>query len=140
MAAVGSITITDQNVRDKATRPVRKVTLAWTSSAGGAVSGNPTDYISGELVRVVFVPGTAGAQPTNAYDVTLVISGGDGIDLLAGQGSNLANNANTHVKPGVPMKDGTTTTTAGICVDDKLELVVANAGDTKSGQVILYIR
>lgn len=131
----GTLTITDQNIGGP-TRPVRKVTLAWVATAGGAVSGNYTDYLSGEIVRVVFDPGSP--APTNAYDVTLLDE--SGIDLLAGQGGNLSDTATTHVVPGVPLKDGTTTSTMPVQVDDKLQLVVANAGSGGAGAVILYMR
>lgn len=131
----GTVTVTDQKLRS-----CRRISLAWTSDASGDVNGTATDYISGMIARVVFVPGTGGSEPTNLYDVTLRAYSSDGIDLLAGQGANLANNANTHVCPGVPLKDGTTTSVTPIFVDDTLELVVANAGNAKSGTVVLYIR
>lgn len=134
----GSLTITDQVSVDRASRPVRKVTLAWTSSAGGAVSGNLTDYLSGALVRVVFIPGSGGVQPTDLYDVVLL--DGSGLDLLAGQGANLSQSSTTHVCPGVPLKDGTTTSTTQVQIDDQLELQVANAGNAKQGTVVLYLR
>lgn len=139
MAAAGSIVETAQLLYDQVRRPVRTYSLAWTSDASGNVSGIPTEHvISGNIERVVFVPNQSSAQPTSLYDVTLADS--NGIDVLAGQGANLANNANTHVKPGVPMKDGTTTSTAPIAVDEALTLNVSGAGASKQGAVILYVR
>lgn len=134
----GSVAVTKQEHLDRNRRPVWKYTIAWVSDAAGAVSGTLTDYISGEIVRVVFKPDSGGTQPTNAYDVTLLDE--QGVDVLGGQGANLANNATTHVKPGVPLKDGTTTSVAGVHMDDKLELQVANGGDSKGGTVYLYVR
>lgn len=140
----GSVTVTNTTPLRGPGRPIQKINLTWTSSAGGAVSGNAFGPVAGEILRVVFVPNTDASQPTTLYDVTLTIlngdAGDDGLDLLAGQGANLANNANTHVVPGVPLKDGTTTSTRPIAVNDKLDLVVANAGNAKRGQVILYVR
>lgn len=135
----GTVSITYQTARAQGGLGVRKVTLAWTSDASGDVSGSPTTYLTGEILRVVIVP-SGTAAPTTLYDVTLRSYGGDGIDLLAGQGANLSATVASHVKPGVPFKDGTTTATAPIAVDDQLELVVANAGNAKSGTVTLYLR
>lgn len=133
----GSVTITAQNQGASLPRVVRKITLAWTSTAGGAVSGTLTNYISGIIARVVFVPGSAGSQPSDLYDATLLDE--NGLDVLAGQGANLSNATTTHILPGVPFKDGTTTSTAPCWLDDKLELQIANAGNAKSGTVILYV-
>lgn len=147
MANTGTVVETRQELFDQVRRPVRSVTLAWTSDAsgnvtyaltGGGAAGSPGAQISGYLERVVFVPGTGGDQPTNLYSVTL--KDANGIDMLAGQGASLANNANTHVKPSVPMKDGTTTSTAPIALDDVLTLGVSAAGNAKQGTVILYVR
>ena len=77
-------------------------------------------------------------------EATLTILNGDanddGLDLLAGQGANLSQTNKTHITPGVAMKDGTTTTTNRIAVNDLLDLVVANAGNAKSGVVVLYVK
>lgn len=134
----GTLTVTKQSPGRGPGRPVTKIVLAWTSTAGGVVSGNLTDYVSGELVRVVFAPAAGGSQPSDAYDVTLVDEAG--VDVLAGQGGNLSNANTTHVCPGVPHKDGTTTGTRPIALDDRLELVIANAGATKGGTITLYVR
>lgn len=114
-----------------------KHTFDWTSDASGnaaVVSGQP---VSGEIKRVVFVPSTS-AAPTALYDVTLTDS--DAIDVLAGQGADLAASGNTHVCPGVPLDDGTTTSVAQVAVDGVLTLNVSGAGDSKSGKVIVYVR
>lgn len=131
----GSIAITYQEIIQDA---IHKVTLDWLSAAGGTVSANLTKILNGEIERVVFVPDSGGTQPTDQYDVLL--KDDDGLDLLAGQGANLSNAAASHVKPGVPFKDGTTTSTAPIAVAGKLELDVSNAGAAKGGQVIVYLK
>jgi hypothetical protein len=140
----GSVVYTPSNPNRGPSRPVEKVVLAWTSSAGGAVSGNPFGPVSGEILRVVFIPGTAGVQPSNGYSATLIIKNGDGnddgLDLLSGQGASLANNANADVCPSVAMKDGVTTSTTRRAVDDLVDLVVSGAGNAKSGTVVLYVR
>lgn len=109
----------------------------WVSDAGGAAtlaSGTP---VSGTIERIVIVP-SASAAPTNLYDITLTDE--DGIDVLAGQGANLSSSAASHVCPGVPLKDGTTTSAVPIVVDGTLTLNVTNAGDTKAGSVAVYVR
>lgn len=116
---------------------VVRYAIAWTSNSSGAASGT-TDLISGTICKVEFIPGSGGSQPTNAYDATLTDAGG--VDILAGQGADLSNSAASSVVPGVPFKDGTTTTTSPCVIADQLTLSVTNAGDTKSGQVVLYVR
>ena len=132
----GTVTITKQEFHSPF-RPVRKYTFDWVSSAGGAVSGTESDHISGEILRVVFIP-SGTAAPTANYDVTLEDEAGN--DVLGGRGANLSATVTTTVKPGVAFTDGTTTSVAPIAIDDKLELVVANAGNAKAGTVILYVR
>lgn len=143
MANTGSIVENWQDSVNRVARPIRTVSIAWTSDGSGAVTqpltgGKQSGYVSGLIQRVVFVPGTSGVQPTNLYSVTLKDS--SGIDVLSGQGASLSNSANTHIKPSVPMKDGTTTSTAEIAVDDILTLGVTAAGAAKQGTVILYLR
>src|SRR5258708_2022396 len=115
-----------------------RVVLAWTSDASGNVNGLPTGNINGTICKVEFVPGTGGSQPTDLYDVTLTDAAG--VDVLAGQGANLSQTTATAVVPGVSFKDGTTTSAAPCVVAEALTLNVSNAGNAKSGQVILYLR
>lgn len=128
MPATGTTTITYSGTRPK------KVTLAWTSTAGGAVAGTPTVQVRGEIVRVTFVPGTAGNQPTDLYDVTLLDT--SGVDVLAGLGANLSNAAVSHT---CPLIGNGVTTNQRMAINDTLELQVANAGATKKGTVHVYL-
>lgn len=132
----GSVTITDQKFLDRASRPVRKITLSWVADGSGNVSGNLTDYVGGELLRVVFDPGSP--APTANHDI--VLNDESGLDVLAGRGANLSATATTHVVPGVPFTDGTTASVRPVALDDKLELQVSNAGSGGAGSVILYVR
>jgi hypothetical protein len=132
--------LTQSNVYDP-TVPraiVNRIALAWTSDASGNVSGNPTTTIFGTILKVEFVPGTGGSAPTALYDVTLLNL--SGLDVLAGQGADLSATVANAVCPGVPFKDGTTTGTVPCVVAEILSLVVANAGNLKSGTVVLYVR
>jgi len=112
----------------------RKISFAWTSTAGGAVSGNLTGRLAGTIERVVFKPGTAGSQPSDLYDVTLLDE--QGVDVLAGKGANLSNATTTQI---VPLIGDGTTTDKPVVVNGTLELQVANAGATKSGEVHVYL-
>ena len=128
----GTLSISYQIVRS-----IRKITLDWLSDAAGAVSGTSTVKLNGTLLRVVFIPDSGGTQPSDLYDV--VLNDDNGIDVLAGQGANLSNAAASDVVPGVPLKDGTTTSVSVVPLDDTLTLVVSNAGNAKGGNVLLYL-
>jgi hypothetical protein len=116
---------------------VKRVKIPWTSSAGGSATV-VTDKLNGILLAVEPVPGTGTSQPTNLYDVTLTDEAG--VDVLAGQGANLSNAAPSVFCPGVPITDGTSTSTLPRPISDVLTLNVSNAGNAKSGSVWLYLR
>lgn len=130
MAAAGSIVESHSK-----TRTIRRLVLAWTSSAGGAVQEIPSEAISGELLRVVFAPGAGGVQPTDNYDVTLLDE--DGFDVLGALGANRSNATKQQL---VPLTGDGTTTNQRVVVDGPLTLTVANAGNAKQGTVTLYYR
>jgi len=89
-------------------------------------------------LRVVIVPGSGDAQPTTLYDV--VPNDANGFDVLQGAGGNLSNTTATQAAPGIAATVGANTTIRPIAVSDSLNLVVANAGDSKSGTVVAYLR
>lgn len=115
--------------------------IDWLSSSGGAVAAALND-VSGEIVRVTFVPDAGGTQPTNAYDVTLTDA--EGIDVLAGKGGNLSNAAASSVVPLILDAVGTPADTYAVghrfFVAGKLTLAIANAGNAKGGRILLYLR
>ncbi len=111
---------------------VKKIKFAWTSSAGGAADSTTTNVYSGSVDRVVFVPGSAGDQPTDLYDV--VINDSDSIDILEGSGANLTNASTVHITP------VTTNKIQSLICETTLTLGVTNAGDTKKGEVYVYLR
>ena len=114
---------------------IRKYTLTWQSSSGGAVDFT-TPAIAGELIGIEFDPGAT--APTANYDITLTDE--NGLDVMAGQGANLSATVTTMVKPGIPFKDGVTTSVAPMIVHGTLVLAITNAGDTKNGVIVLYMR
>lgn len=119
----GTVTISEETYGT-----VKKIAFAWTSSAAGAADGTTTAHVSGEILRLVTVPGAGGAQPTDLYDVA--VNDEDGTDVLMGAGANRSN-ASTEQVLG---------TSLGCVANDKLSLAVTNAGNAKSGTVYLYVR
>jgi hypothetical protein len=120
----GTVTIT----KEAAGHKLERVTLAWVSDASGDVSGNLQRELPGGVIRQVkFVPDGGGTAPTDLYDVTLVDE--DGADLLLGAGADLSATVASISAP------------ANKLVYDKqqaLDLVVANAGISKGGTVVLW--
>ena len=108
---------------------VKKIEFDWTSSSGGAADATTTNSYTGLIQRVVQIPNLAGTQPTNLYDV--VVNDSDGEDVLHGNGANLSNAAST-------VKDYTNG--LGAVVNSTLTLAVTNAGDSKTGKTIIYLR
>ena len=115
---------------------VVKHTFDWVSAADGSATLPSGLAVSGQILRVVIDPGAV--TPTNLYDRTLTDS--DSVDVLAGQGANLSDTATLSICPGTPLKDGTTTSVIPTVVDGILTLNVTNAGDTKAGKVVVYVR
>ena len=110
---------------------VKKVTWAWTSASDGsvgaaAVSTTTTNAYSGKVERLVTDPGAT--APTDNWD--LVINDEDGTDILVGAGAN-RDTANT---------EQVLASSVGIVANDKLTMLVTNAGDSKTGTVYVYIR
>lgn len=119
--ATGTVVITEEPYGK-----LQKVKWAWTSTSGGAAGDATAHAYTGVIVRFLAVPGTAGDQPSDQFDV--VINDEDGYDILAGQGANLSNASNTTVVSGM-----------GAVANDRLTLAVTNAGDANTGACILYI-
>lgn len=114
-----------------------KHTFDWVSDGSGNATLPSSIAVSGQIVRVVFIP-SASAAPTSLYDVTLTDA--DSMDVLAAQGANLSATVTSHVCPGTPLKDGTTTSVLPLVVDSVLTLNVSNAGASKAGKVVVYVR
>jgi hypothetical protein len=117
--------------------PIRKIVVDWTSDdTTGAVSGT-TRKIVGELIKGVTDP--SATAPTDNYDIT--ITDPEGTDVLAASLSKLTDRdtANTEVAY-FGLTDGTVNTSAFPVVCDELTISVANAGNSKLGQLVLYYR
>jgi len=126
--AVGTV-VTTTREQGSAANHIKRFSVAWTSTAGGAVSANTFEVPAGRLLSVRFIPGSGGTQPTDLYDVTLVDT--DSVDLLAGVGANLSNATSSIYQWDPPyFQDGSRV----------LDVVVANAGAAKTGTVVLLVQ
>lgn len=116
-------------------RIIQKINIVWTSDASGDCSGD-SKRISGKVLRATFIPSSVSA-PTEGYTVRL--NDNDGIDILMGYG--LAGLSATTSKTIVPMVNDAILGQPSypITVDGLLSLVVAGAGNVKSGTVSLYV-
>lgn len=115
-----------------------KVLVDWTSdSATGAVSGT-TRKIVGKLIKAVTDPGAA--APSDDYDIALTDE--EGVDVLGNVQSTLANRDTANSEEVYFLvKDAAGTPLAQSVhpvVCDTLTVAVTNAGNSKTGQIILY--
>lgn len=127
MAVAGSITVTTS----KASATAVKYSIAWVSSAGGAVTENAVSLKAGNIVQVVFTPDGGGTAPTDLYDVTLVIANGT-TDLLGGAGANLSGTLINFV--GADIANLPVWVPAG-----NYWPTVANGGNAKGGTMDIYV-
>lgn len=112
---------------------IKKITWTWVSAADGTVGAalvptTTSNAYSGEVVRLVTVPGAAALAPDDNYGVK--VNDGDGTDVLMAAGL-LRDTANT---------EQVLASNLGIVANDTLTLLVTAAGAANSGTVYLYIR
>jgi hypothetical protein len=127
----GSIVVTSADLGGG----VAKYSVAWTSDAAGAVSGNSFNVKRGRILQAKFVPGSGGTQPTDLYDVTLLDA--DSVDLLNGMGANRSNAASS-ILPALS-GGGETMTQIAFFEGGAVTPVVAGAGNAKTGTLILIV-
>jgi len=106
--------------------PVKKIKWTWTSSDAGAASLVTTNSYYGQVLALVTDPDGVSA-PTDDYDITITDS--EGYDVMQAAGAN-RDTANTE----------TATPTATSVAHGVLTINITNAGDTKKGTAVLYIR
>jgi len=125
MADLGTVTITEEKGSF-----IQKIAFAWTSENGGGDAGKATkttsNTYSGEVVRLVTVPGTD--APSDNYGVQILDE--DGTDILMGAGAN-RDEANT---------EQVLASSLGCVANDLLTLSVSAAGNARKGTVYLYLR
>ncbi len=120
-ANIGTVAVTEETASY-----VKKIAFTWTTTSGGAASTTTSESYSGQVVRLVTVPGTP--APTALYHVA--ITDEDGADILLTLGSGRSATAIEQVlAPNL-----------GYVANDRLTLTVSSGGDSKKGSVYLYIR
>jgi hypothetical protein len=134
MAVAGSITVTTSDLGGG----YSKYSIAWVSSAGGAVAENAVTIKRGHIHLAKFIPDGGGTQPTDLYDVTLIdaIAGATGADYLAGTGVDVSNAAR---KISAPQIGNGTATQPVFWEGGDLYPTVANAGNAKGGTIVLVV-
>lgn len=106
---------------------VKKLIFSWTSDGSGDADGTSSEVYDGKLIGLTTIPDGVDA-PTDNYDV--VVNDGGGHDVLLGAGADRDTAATEHVAEA----------SLGAVAAMKLTLDVSNAGASKKGTVILYIR
>ncbi len=121
---------------------IRKILVSWTSDdTTGAVSGT-TRKIVGQLIKGVTDPGSA--APTANYDIT--ITDEEGVDVLAAciAAGRLDNRHTSTSEQAYFFVENVNTAPLAMAahpvVCDALTIAVANAGNSKTGQLVLYYR
>jgi len=121
--------------------PFTKVIADWTSdSATGAVTGTTGNVICGELVKSITDPGAA--APTDDYDIT--ITDEEGANVLTPCQLTLADRDTATIEQRYHLiLDAAGTPLAQArhpVVCDRLTIAIANAGNSKTGQLVLFIK
>jgi len=127
------------NWSDNVSAKPGRINLAWKAGTDGIVSyalaakyatDNPAHArgvvkLKGNIVKIVTNPGAT--APTASYDIYLYDK--DGIDICSG---NLADRSATLTEQYIP--------DPAIWVDGEITLSIANAGDSKIGEIEIYIQ
>ena len=126
MAVTGTI------VETLTTQPegLKKLSLVFKTESGGTTVGEiPTTlFDGGEILRIAYIPTDVPALA----DVTILDV--DGKDILMGKGANWGLTA----KDMVPLMGDGSATWGHVFVLGALELTIAEGGDAKTGEVIIY--
>jgi hypothetical protein len=138
-----TVTYDDGSDGNGDTGSIRKVLIDFTTDDTTGSVAVTTRKIVGELIKIVTDPG--GTAPTDAYDIVLTDEEGvdlsvhmDDVAIAALINRDTANTEETYL----PLEDtaGTGRVGAWPVVCDKLTVTVNNAGNSKTGQIILYYR
>lgn len=122
---------------------IRKVLIDFlTDDSTGSVTCT-TKKLSGELIKIVTDPGSS--APTANWDV--VLTDEEGVDLSIHMddvaiAALIARHTTTTEETYLPLEDtaGTGRIAAFPVICDKLTVTVNNAGNAKTGQIIIYYR
>jgi hypothetical protein len=143
--AGSSTTVTyDEGTDDLGNRGrIRKILIDFTTDDTTGSVAVTTRKIVGELIKIVTDPGSA--APTADWDV--VLTDEEGVDLSIHMddvaiAALIARHTTTTLETYLPLEDtaGTGRIAAWPVVCDKLTVTVNNAGNSKTGQIIIYYR
>ena len=123
MADLGTVTVTEEVIS-----AVKKVKFAWTSDGDGKATKTTSKTYTGEIIRLVTIPGAGGDAPTDNYNV--VVNDEDTTDVLMGAGAT-RDTLNT---------EQVLASSLGCVANDALSLSITGAGAANTGTVIVYIR
>ena len=122
---------------------VKKILIDFTTDDTTGSVAVTTRKIVGELIKIVTDPGSA--APTANWDV--VLTDEEGVDLSVHMddvaiAALIARHESTTLETYLPLEDtaGTARIAAWPVVCDRLTVTVNNAGNSKTGQIILYYR
>lgn len=123
---------------------IRKVLIDFTTDDTTGSVACTTRKISGELIKIVTDPGSA--APTANWDV--VLTDEEGVDLSVHMSDQtiaalIARHTTNTEETYLVLEDssaGTSSIAAFPVICDKLTVTVNNAGNSKTGQIILYYR
>lgn len=120
---------------------IRKVTCDFVTDDSAGTASGTTSKIVGRLIKIVTDPGSA--APSANWDV--VLTDEKGVDLSIHMddvaiAALIARHATNTLETYLPLEDtaGTGRIAAFPVVCDQLTVSVANAGNSKTGQIILY--
>lgn len=109
----------------------KKLSLAFTCTAGGAVSGiKTTKFDGGEILRIAYIPGTIDV----GGDISLIDP--DDKDVLLTLGTDWG----ATPKNIVPITGDGTRYLGRVFAEGPLTLTVASGGNATSGELIIYWR
>lgn len=126
----GTLTVTrDPRRAPNEGKAIERIIIDWTSDASGNADVSITN-LYGFLVKFVTDPAAAGSAPTDNYDFTLVDE--NGIDALDSKGLDRDTSNTEQVYPVA------TNAATPVFLCGTHTFTIANAGNAKSGRVVLY--
>jgi len=125
---------------DRGPGPIKRVIADWVSDdSAGTASGTTANKIIGRIVKAITDPGAT--APTADYDIT--ITDDEGVNVLTACDDDLADrHTSTTQEVYFLVKDHAGTPLAQSVhpvVCSTLAVAIANAGNSKVGQLILFI-
>lgn len=140
--AGSSMTFTYDDGYDGIGRPcsIRKIIADWVSDDSAGTASGTTRKIVGKLIKITTDPGSA--APTDNYDVTIVDGKSVNVVATCQNAADLGTRHTTTTQETYLYLENADDTPIGTSlfpvVCDALTIGIANAGNSKTGQIILY--